>query len=128
MLVKNGRTGVEVLTTGLSGDQLTLPVFSFREEAEMFLCLRSSQGGWQVRETAAGELLSMFYTVLGGIRYVTLDPIPENSCLGASGLLSITRKDFMGRLEMANGRGRCVEKMYSMPPDLDRLQPTQSLG
>lgn len=98
LLVRDERNETEILTTKLSDGRQALPVFSFEEEAEMFLCLRGSRDGWRVRKTAVGELLSMLYTVLGGIECVTLDPIPESSCLDATGLLSISRRDFMDRV------------------------------
>ncbi len=107
LLAKNGRNCVEVLTTGLPGGQRALPVFSFREEAEMFLCLRNSREEWKVRETSAGELLSMLYTILADTERVTLDPLPENfPHLDTSELLSIKREAFMARLEETNGGHR----------------------
>ena len=35
-----------------------LPVFSFREEAQMFLGLGHAADSWQVKETTCGELVS----------------------------------------------------------------------
>lgn len=99
LLVRDGDNDLEILATGLSSGKQALAVFSFEEEAEMFLCLRNSGDGWRTRETAAGELLSLFHTLLEGVSCVTLDPIPENSFLNASGLLSIGREAFMTRLE-----------------------------
>ena len=99
LLVRDGDDGREILTTDLAGGLKALAVFSFEEEAEMFLCLRGSVDGWRVRETTAGEILSLFYTALKETTCVTLDPIPEDSFLNASGLLSISREKFMTRLE-----------------------------
>ena len=104
LLAKNECTGVEVLITGLSNGRQALPVFSFKEEAEMFLCLKNSRDDWRVRETTPGELLSMLYTILKSIKYITLDPIPMNSAPDTSVLLSVARKDFIGRLERTNSR------------------------
>ena len=107
LLVKNERIGMEVLTTRLSDGQRALLVFSLGEEAEMFLSSRDSRGGskddWRVRETMAGELLSILRTILRGIKRVMLDPIPVNSSLNASEMPGVSRKDFMGHLENANG-------------------------
>jgi hypothetical protein len=52
----NGRS--ETLTMGRGGER-RLPVFSFREEAEMFLSLRTLGAGWSVKQTTAGELVSV---------------------------------------------------------------------
>jgi hypothetical protein len=128
LLVKNRGAGIEVLTTRLSDGWQTLPVFSFREEAEMFLCLGGSQEGWQVRETTPGELLSTLHTLLRGVRRVTLDPIPTNSSLNASRLLTVTRKDFMARLVRANGRRETAGKGTSSSPASNSHRRPQRSG
>lgn len=99
LLTRDGFNGPDILSTRLSYGRQALAVFSFEEEAEMFLRLRGRADGWQARETTAGEMLSLFYTVLKEIICVTLDPIPENSFLNASGILSISREHFIERLE-----------------------------
>lgn len=115
LLVKDGPGGTEVLTTGLPDGRQALPVFSFKEEAEMFLCLRAPQEGWRLRKTVAGELLFMFYTNLGDVRCVTLDPIPETSCLDTSWLLNIDRTAFMLRLAKSDGAGDAVKLVGGYP-------------
>jgi hypothetical protein len=104
--MKDTENGMEALTTDLSDSGRLLPVFSFKEEAEMYLCMRGSLDEWLIRELAPEKLRSLFDTVLGNIVSVTLDPIPENSFFDASGLLSITRRDFIARLQGANSRLR----------------------
>ncbi len=99
LIFARGCGRVETLTTRLFGGEEVLPVFSFREEAEMFLCLRDLRDRWQIRETGAGELRSMLCTGLGNIRLVALDPIPEVSGPGVFELLSLDRKTFMDSLE-----------------------------
>lgn len=106
LLVRDTENGTETLTTGLSNSGRMLPVFSFREEAEMYLCLRGPRDEWRIRGISSRELRSLFDTALENIASVTLDPIPENSFLDTSGLLSITRQDFLVRLEGANSRLR----------------------
>ena len=128
LLVKNRGTGIEVRTTGLSGGWQTLPVFSFREEAEVFLCLSGSQEGWRVRETTPGELLSMLHTLLRGVRCVTLDPIPTNSSLNTSRLLTVSRKEFMARLERANSRREAAGKGLPNSLASNRYRRTQRSG
>lgn len=84
----------ETLTTRLSGGEKTLPVFSFREEAETFLCVRVLGDGWRITEVGAEELLSILHTALRNTQHVTLDPIAEAGP-GILGLLSLDRKTFM---------------------------------
>ena len=106
LIVRDTANGIETLTTGLSNSGRMLPVFSFEEEAEMYLCLRGSRDEWRIKRISPEELRSLFDTTLGNIASVTLNPIPENSFLDTSGLLSITRQDFLVRLEGTNSRLR----------------------
>lgn len=106
LLVRDTENGIETLTTGLSDSGRMLPVFSFEEEAEMYLCMRGSRDEWRITEILPEKLRSLFDTVLDNIASVTLDPIPENSFFDTSGLLSITRQDFIVRLEGATSRLR----------------------
>lgn len=107
LLVRDEFNGPEILSTGLSYGRQALAVFSFEEEAEMFLRLRGRVDGWQARGTTAGEMLSLFHTVLKETTCVTLDPVPENSFLNASGILSITREHFIERLESVITKKQC---------------------
>jgi hypothetical protein len=54
---------MEIFTTYLCGDSKALVVFSFEEEAEMFVDLRlaASKYKWKVRQTSVGELVSILY-------------------------------------------------------------------
>jgi hypothetical protein len=63
---------LEIFTIGSN----VLPVFSFREEAEMFLGLGRVAEGWQVRETTCGELVSVLYGPCREVEHVALDPVP----------------------------------------------------
>lgn len=71
---ENGRMGV--FTLGSDDDEETLPIFSFEEEAEMFLRLGETGTGWRARETAAGELISLLRGPYAGVKRVALDPLP----------------------------------------------------
>ena len=99
LIFKGDGERLEALTTSFPDGGEALPVFSFREEAEMYLCLRDLEGVWQIREAGAGELRSMLCTVFGNILHVVLDPIPEISGLGMFELLSLDRRAFMDGLE-----------------------------
>ncbi len=99
LIFKGDGERLEALTTRFPDGGEALPVFSFREEAEMYLCLRGLKDGWQIREAGAGELRSMLCTVFGNVLHVVLDPIPEVSGLGMFELLSLDRRAFMDGLE-----------------------------
>lgn len=94
---------LEVLALRLAGGAEVMPVFSFEEEAELFLRFGVPDGCWLVRETAAGELASLLLGPLSGVEGVALDPLPRR--LGGSliGLLSIRRRDFVARLLIDRG-------------------------
>jgi hypothetical protein len=87
---------MEVLRFKLASDEEALPVFSFEDEAKMFFELGTSDG-WRVRETAAGELISILYGPCAGVRRVALDPLPGPDAALAS-LVSMGREAFMESL------------------------------
>jgi len=64
-----------VFTLDCGGDE-ALPVFSHEEEAEMFLGLGGAGDGWRVRESSAGEIVSLLFGPCRGVRGVALDPTP----------------------------------------------------
>lgn len=86
-----------MLTIG-SADEV-LPVFSFEEEAEMFLGLGALGGSWQIRETTVGEIISVLYGPCVGVKQVALDPCPAR--VGGEavlGLVSLPKDDFTRNL------------------------------
>ena len=96
LIARNEGGRVEVLTIG-SNDEEALPVFSFEEEAQMFLRLRADDPAakWKVRETSVGELTSVLYGPCRKVKRVALDPLPE-ACGGAlNSLLSVRREKFV---------------------------------
>jgi hypothetical protein len=94
LIVRQRAKGLEVFTTGRKGD--VLPVFSFEEEADMFLQLGlSEKEGWLVRESACGGLTSVLHAPCRDIRHVALDPLPETVGEGTVGFASLDREYFM---------------------------------
>lgn len=73
LIVKHRYSGLEIFTNG----RHMLPVFSFREEAEVFLHLKDAGDGWQTKETTYGELISVLYGPCRDVEHVSLDPLPE---------------------------------------------------
>lgn len=90
-----GRMGV--LTIGLPSGEDALPVFSFEDEARMFVELGAFDG-WRVEETAAGKLVSILFGPCAGVRRVALDPLSGPDAAAWAGLVSIERKVFMESL------------------------------
>ena len=86
-----------MFTTHLCGDRKALAVFSFEEEAQMFLDLRlaASNDGWRVRQTSVGELVSVLYGPCSDTKKVVLDPVPELGREEPVDLLSMHRNDFL---------------------------------
>ncbi|MBA2375827.1 MAG: hypothetical protein M3494_14620 [Actinomycetota bacterium] len=98
-LVVDGEVGaMEVLTIGLAAGEEALPVFSFEDEAAMFLGLGGFDGDWRVRVTTAGELISVLFGPCAGVRRVVLDPLPAPYA-ALNGLVSVERKAFMEFIE-----------------------------
>lgn len=87
---------MEVLTIG--SNEEVLPVFSFKEEAEMFLRFGVSGAGWRVRESTCGELASVLRASCRDIGHIALDPLPEMVAEGTVGFVSLSRKAFIGVL------------------------------
>ena len=80
---KNNRMEVLTLTPDGSGGGggCYVPVFSFEEEAQTFLCLleddeKKKKMEWSTRQTAPGELISILYAPCAHARGVAIDPVP----------------------------------------------------
>ena len=92
---KGGFGQLDLLTVDLDGTGEALPVFSFEEEAEMFLWLQTTEGGWEVRETTPGQLVSILYGPCADVGRVMLDPLPEVGARMQISLLGMDRNDFV---------------------------------
>jgi hypothetical protein len=93
---KDGFGQPDLLTVDLDGTGETLPVFSFEEEAEMFLWLQRTEDGREVRETTPGQLVSILYGPCADVGRVMLDPLPEIGARMQISLLGMDRNDFVG--------------------------------
>jgi hypothetical protein len=85
----------DLLTLDLDGTGQALPVFSFEEEAEMFLWLQRTEDGWEARETTPGQLVSILYGPCADVGRVMLDPLPEIGARMQNSLLGMYRNDFV---------------------------------
>ena len=109
LIAKNANGRIEALTVDLD-EQETIPVFSFREEAEMYARFEVWDDWW-VRETSAGELLSLLFGSYSCVQLVALDPLPEICDEGMGCLVSVSRMDFA--LRLLGDRGT---RVTSIPP------------
>ena len=92
---KDGFGQLEVLTVDLDGTGEALPVFSFEEEAEMFLWLQTTEDGREVRETTPEQLVSILCGPCADVGRVMLDPLPEIGVRMQISLLGMDRNDFV---------------------------------
>lgn len=79
-LIEHSETGwPEAFTVRIDAEREALPVFSFPEEAEMFVTLGGlGERGWRTAESTAGEILSRLAEYRrAGVGLVALDPLPE---------------------------------------------------
>jgi hypothetical protein len=92
----------EILTlgagSGLKGDWTILPVFSFEEEALLFLRLCGFGGGWHASKRGIADLASVLSDACSDVRRVALDPIPEFGSHGPYDFVSLSREEFVGLL------------------------------
>jgi hypothetical protein len=120
LTVKDEPGRIDVLTANLITGEAALPVFSFEDEARMFLEL-GALGSWRVRVTSAGELISVLSGPCAGIRRVVLDPLPGLDGEGLNDLLSMEREAFMESLlklqrRQAFGSGRSTVRRQDGEP------------
>jgi hypothetical protein len=114
LIVERGRVCPAALTVGTSSDEEALAIFSFREEALLFLSVQGLAEGWTVTEAKADELISVLLDSCPA--RVALDPLP--GVLGGKmvGLLSEERERFLGDL---------LRKRW---PAAARLRPVRGCG
>ncbi len=94
LLAKRRCGRLEVLITCLADGRRVLPVFSFEEEAALYLCL-GARDGWQVRRTGTGELVSLLYGPCREVELVALDPMSDVDTDVMNRLVSLGRKKFV---------------------------------
>ena len=110
---------MEVLTIDPDGDGRFLPVFSFKEEAQTFLCLSGKDQeegrGWRSTETTAGELVSVLLAPCADVRQVALDPLPLTLGMGRlmASSCSVARERFVEDLLMGSRRKLAGEELVS---------------
>ncbi len=90
--LENNRLRVLTLAAGE-----TLPVFGTRRAAHDFLRDGGFGGGWQVRESTAGELISLLMGQLAEVEFVALDPRSDLT-VAVAGPKGTSKRDFIAAL------------------------------
>jgi len=76
MIARYGVKGLELLYVPLESGEETLPVFSSEVAARDFLLSSALEQEWYVRESYAGELVSLLVGLCADIEWVLIDPLP----------------------------------------------------
>ena len=97
LIATRTRGSMEALTIDAGGETV-LPLFSFREEGELFLRLEATGANWWPRETTTGELVSLLLGVCARVDKVALDPLPGLWEKEIVGLVSTSRRNFVRHL------------------------------
>ena len=90
--LENNRLRVLTLAAGE-----TLPVFGTRRAAHDFLRDGGLGGGWRVRESTAGELISLLMGQLAEVEFVVLDPRSDLT-VAVAGPKGTSKRDFIATL------------------------------
>ena len=107
LIAEHGIGPLEPVTIELTDGRRALSVFSYEEEARLFIRL-GTRGGWRVRATGIGELVSVLSGPCGGVELVALDPLPQRQAEALNGLLCVDRErfvDFLLRKKSGHGGG-----------------------
>jgi len=100
LIVKDTAREMEILTLDVGGSPRTLPVFGSEDAALRMLPL---SGGWRVRKTGGGELISVLCGPCSGATRVALDPSPR---LVEAGMIELVSESTDVFLDLLLGRGR----------------------
>ncbi|WP_119067139.1 hypothetical protein [Rubrobacter indicoceani] len=75
-----------------------IPVFSFYEEAELFLWMGGFGRGWRVVEVSSLTLAEMLRGLYSRVDEVALDPIPEVQARSFMELVTVGRESFLNSI------------------------------
>lgn len=105
LIVRDGSSGLrEVLTLKVGGEE-ALPVFSFEEEALLYLNFSGLTRDWRASKSGIADLFSVLADPWLGVRRVALDPFPEIGLHGLHDLVSLPREEFVEILVARQGKG-----------------------
>ena len=96
-LISDGAEPPDLFVTDHAVLGPALPVFSFKEEAELFLALGGLGDTWRAVESGAGDFLALLLGPSAEVKSVVLDPLPAMLRDGTAGLVSLSLDGFMDR-------------------------------
>lgn len=88
---------IDVLTVFPRDDEEMVPVFGTERMAGEFLRDGGFGPGWRVRESTAGELISLLLSILSDVNSVAVDP-PDLTSLETAPANRATKREFMAVL------------------------------
>jgi hypothetical protein len=94
LIIRDGVGRLEPLAIEFTDGRRALGIFSFEEEARMFLSL-GTHGGWRVRATGNGELVSVLYGACREVELIALDPVPQREAEAVNSLLCVDQARFV---------------------------------
>ena len=95
LIARHENNRLELLTLAAPSRGEALPVFGTERAARDFLRSGGFGGGWLVRESTAGELVSLLLGHLADVESVALDPRPG---IPDTGLQGTSKKEFIDAL------------------------------
>ena len=95
LIARHENNRLELLTLAATSRGEALPVFGTERAASDFLRSGGFGGGWWVRESTAGELVSLLLGHLADVESVALDPHPGPP---EAGLPGTSKKEFIDAL------------------------------
>lgn len=90
--------GLELLQVPLESGEETLPVFSSEMIARDFLLSSALEQDWYVRESYAGELVSLLLGLCAGVEWVRIDSLPGEQAAEANPAEIAHWESFVGYL------------------------------
>ena len=117
---------MEVFTLDSGGDRV-LPVFSFRDEAEMYVRLQLGTPGWEPRMYSPGEIVSVLYRSLSDVARIALDPLPEACDRTLLDLLCVRRDAFVRSLVGEGGGAASAGPSDRHPAEVPSGRPRSTV-
>lgn len=98
LIARHENNRLELLTLAATSRGEALPVFGTERAARDFLRRGGFCGGWAVRESTTGELVSLLLGHLAGVELVALDPPPGIAASEDAEPRSMSKKEFIAAL------------------------------
>lgn len=97
LIVCNDDNRLKLFTTSTDSEE-SLPVFDSELAARTFLRFNRCGAEWHVRESTAGELISLLMGHVADVKQVTLNPLSKGTKNGAAEPETFDKRDFIGSL------------------------------